>query len=630
MASENLALALEMQQAGRIIEAKAECLGVLKDSPRHPAAWNLLGFLEHQAGNGEGSIQAFREAISAQPDFADAYFNLGNIFTFQARPKEAAAAYRDYLALNPNDAAAHFQLASALLALGDWAGALNSLQATLKLAPNHLDGWTNLGYALKKLGRYEDAAEALRQALALAPDSPECHNNLGTVLRDLRRFGEAADAFRAALAHKPDFIEAQNNLGHALFDLGELDDAIAAFRRALDLAPNDLASCINLAGLGERANRLDIAREAIERGLAISPDDASLHLLAAKCERREGDMETAVQRLERIDGAEDVIAIDIAFELGQLHERLGAPENAFAAFTEGNVRARDLPAHQGADKNEFRSLIRAIDTVLTADRPGEWPPAPPVDNAPAFIVGFPRSGTTLTEQILAAHPKLQTIDEKPTLDVMLAEAPGYPAGLGDLAPEQIETLRRVYFDAVAPHITNLPDARIVDKMPLNIIHAAAMARVFPGAKIVLVLRHPCDACLSCFMQNFTINSAMANFFSLEDSARLYGEVMSLWRKSVELLGLNHHIVKYENLVGDFESEARALLDYLELDWDPAVADFAARARERGKIDTPSYHQVTQDIYDHAAYRWRRYRAHLEELRPELEPFVDEFGYAWDQ
>ena len=132
------------------------------------------------------------------------------------------------------------------------------------------------------------------------------------------------------------------------------------------------------------------------------------------------------------------------------------------------------------------------------------------------------------------------------------------------------------------------------------------------------------------MQNFTINSAMANFFSLEDSARLYGEVMSLWRKSVELLGLNHHIVKYENLVGDFESEARALLDYLELDWDPAVADFAARARERGKIDTPSYHQVTQDIYDHAAYRWRRYRAHLEELRPELEPFVDEFGYAWDQ
>ncbi|MBR46613.1 MAG: hypothetical protein CMM31_09085 [Rhodospirillaceae bacterium] len=157
----NLALALEMQQAGRIIEAKSKCLGVLKASPKHPTAWNLLSFLEHQAGNGEGSIHAFREAIAVQPDFADAHFNLGNIYTFQGRPKEAAAAYRDYLTLNPNDGAAHFHLVSALLALSDWAQAVPSLRATLKLAPDHIDGWTNLGYALKMLGRYEEAVEAL-------------------------------------------------------------------------------------------------------------------------------------------------------------------------------------------------------------------------------------------------------------------------------------------------------------------------------------------------------------------------------------------------------------------------------------------------------------------------------------
>jgi tetratricopeptide (TPR) repeat protein len=627
MENGNLALALEMQQAGRIGEAKAQCLEVLRQAPKHPAALNLLGFLEHQAGNGQESIDAFRAAIAAQPDFADAHFNLGNIYSFHARPKEAAAAYAAYLALNPQDAAAHFQLAAALIALGDWQRALAALQATLRLAPDNRDGWTNLGYALKKLGRYEDSAEALRHAIALAPDSAECHNNLSTVLRDLRRPDEAAACFRTALALKPGFIEAENILGHALFDQGETDDAIAAFRRALERAPGDLASCINLAGLGERANRLDIAREAIARGLAISPDDASLHLLAAKCERREGNTAAAVQRLEKISGADARIAIDIAFELGQLHDRLDAPERAFAAFTEGNRLASELPAHRAVDKNEFRGLIRAIDRTLTPDWLAHWDEMPPAENPPAFLVGFPRSGTTLTEQILAAYPALSTIDEKSTLDAVLAEVVGYPAGLAALSAEQIDGLRGLYGDAAGPFAE--PGKRIVDKMPLNIVHAAAIHRLFPGARIVLVLRHPCDAVLSGFMQNFTINSAMANFFSLADAAQLYSETMGLWRKSADLLPLDFHIVKYEALVGDFETETRKLLSFLGLDWNPAVSDFAARARERGRIDTPSYHQVTQEIYRHAAYRWRRYAEHFAALRPVLEPFVREFGYAWD-
>ena len=603
----------------------------------HVAAWNQLGFLEHQDGNDAESIGAFEKAISTDPRFADAHFNPGNIFKIHAKPGQAVAAYRAYLALNQNDAEAHFHLANSLLSLGELEAASVAFLDALRLDPSHIDTLTNLGYTLKSMGRHEAAAAHLRRALDLNPNSAECHKNYGTVLRNLRQFEAAAAAFRLALNLKPDFIEAQNNLGHALFDMEQLDAAIEAFMRALEINPEDLPSYINLTGLGERANRLDVAKEAIARGLVISPRDPSLHLLAARIERREGQLESAANRLENIgkSDARDITAIDIAFELGQIHDKLDSPERAFSHFEKGNCLARQYPEHREIDKDEFLGLVGSLDKALTRDWRASWSATPPASDhrTPAFIVGFPRSGTTLTEQILGAHPSLQTLDEKPTLDAMLAQlahVAGYPRSMAHLSGERIEALRAVYFDAVAEHANITSDMRIVDKMPLNIIHATAIRRFFPAAKIVLVVRHPCDACLSCFMQNFTVNSSMAKFFILEDAARLYARVMSLWRKSTEVLDLGFHMIRYEDLVGDFECETRKLLKYLEVDRHEPVMEYAAHARERGKILTPSYHQVTLDIYQHAKYRWRRYRNRFDSVKTLLEPFVTQFGYRWGQ
>ena len=625
--------ALELQQAGRLDEATSKCQEILRQDSSHFAAWNLLGFLNHQSGDNDSAINAFQSAISAKPDFADAYFNLGNIYRLGGRLGEAVNAYRGNLALNPEDAAVHMSLGIVLQELGEYADAAQSFRAVLQQQPNNPDALTNLGYGLKMLGRFEEAAENLRTALNLDSQSAESHNNYGTVLRDLRKFEEAAAAFRQALKLKPDFIEAQNNLGHALFDMGDLEAAITAFCHALEIRPDDLNSYINLAGLGERANRLDIAKSAVEGGLKISPEDPSLHLIAAKCERRDGQTESAIARLQRIDLAttRDVIAIDIAFELGQLFDKSDDAGQAFTYFTTGNQLSQQFPAHRGIDKTEFLELTDAVNAHLTADWLASWNElSPPSETpAPAFIVGFPRSGTTLTEQILAAHPKLRTLDEKPTLDRMLAQLPSYPSSLAHLSDAQAAELRAIYFAAVGEFIDIEGDARIIDKMPLNIIHAVSMQRFFPAAKLILVVRHPCDSCLSCFMQNFVVNSSMANFFSLEDTAALYTKVMRLWQKSTRLLPLDYHIVRYEDLIADFESETRKMLNFLGLDWDPAVADYAAHARQRGKIDTPSYHQVTQDIYQSAKFRWKRYRDQFDSVKPALEPFVEDFGYSWD-
>ena len=272
-----------------------------------------------------------------------------------------------------------------------------------------------------------------------------------------------------------------------------------------------------------------------------------------------------------------------------------------------------------------------VNERLSVDWLATWkdisPPAK--DRTPAFIIGFPRSGTTLTEQILSAYPLLRTLDEKPTLDTMLAQLPSYPDALAPLNDTQAEALRTVYYGAANEFIDTGGAARTVDKMPLNIIHTVSIKRLFPAAKLILVVRHPCDACLSCFMQHFVINSSMANFFSLEDSARFYEKIMGLWLKSARLLALDYNIIRYEDLVSDFETETRKMLDFLELEWDPAVADFAAHARLRGKILTPSYHQVTQEIYQSAKYRWQRYRDQFTDVKETLAPFVTEFGYSWD-
>jgi Sulfotransferase family len=151
-------------------------------------------------------------------------------------------------------------------------------------------------------------------------------------------------------------------------------------------------------------------------------------------------------------------------------------------------------------------------------------------------------------------------------------------------------------------------------------------RVFPDAKFILAVRHPCDVCLSCFMQNFALNQAMATFYSLESTAALYAKVMGLWQQYVQKLPIRYHRIRYEDLVSNFEHETRRLLDFLEVGWDDAVLQHTEHARKRGTISTPSYHQVTQPIYQHAKYRWKRYAKQLESVMETLQPYIEYFGY----
>ena len=258
----------------------------------------------------------------------------------------------------------------------------------------------------------------------------------------------------------------------------------------------------------------------------------------------------------------------IHFELGQLHDRASDSGEAFTHFMQANRLQCDTPQAQSADKNRYLREIDTLGAIFTPEWVGSWTPAPPLDGeiSPIFMIGFPRTGTTLLEHVLAGHPRLRTIEEGPTISEVRREiltfSEGYPRALADLAPARIEQLRNIYFQAVNGLIDRQAGDLFVDKMPLNIVEAGLIWRLFPAAKFIVTVRHPCDVCLSCFMQAFDINDPMANFFSLGDSARLYAEVMELWRRYQQILPLDHHIVRYEDLVEDLEGEARRLVGFL--------------------------------------------------------------------
>ncbi len=313
---------------------------------------------------------------------------------------------------------------------------------------------------------------------------------------------------------------------------------------------------------------------------------------------------------------------------GQLLDRLGRYDEAFQRVADGKRRAAQAT---GLDVAAPPAYLREIALArgllgpgLAAVRPAEG------SDAPAFLVGFPRSGTTLLEQVLDGHPAIQTLDEAPAVTAManafMALADG-GADLGSLSGAQVEELRGIYFAAAERRATLRPGALLVDKLPLNLIWAPLIWRVFPEARFILALRHPMDCCLSCFMQPFSMNSAMASFVTVEGAAQVYAAAMQAWRDAAAALPLAVHTVRYEAVVNDLAGEAAGVLEFLGLEWDAGVLTPDATARAKPIVSTPSYQQVARPIYRQSVDRWRRYEARLAGVAPILEPFVAWAGYA---
>lgn len=596
-------------QAGDAQQAQALYASVCKLDPTDTEAWIKRSLIEKGLGNFQQAEHHARRALTLAPKLGYGHYALGQALHSQRQRIGAIASYRTAIRQMPQLAEAHYLLGLALHEQGAMSEAVASLQQALAWRPAFPEALAEIGALYINLGQVETGLGYLQQAATLRPNDPVVLGNIGCALR---LQGKAP----AALDH---------------------------FRHALRLAPDNVDLIAGLANLLEKRGETEEAERLLAQGLQLEPGHVMGNLVAAQLDRRGQRLQQAVDRLQ--DLLMPTLAVDhradIALELGQIYDQMGDAERAYAMMLEGKRNKAMATLSRDSDRRSSSSYLArltqirqlatpALATALCAQiklndaRLNE-------QIAPVFLIGFPRSGTTLMEQILDSHPGIQTMEEKSTVSHMVnraLEMLDEQAGtLTDLREDQLNELRQLYFTEVDKHLCLRPGNLLIDKMPLNTVAVPVIARVFPNAKFILAIRHPCDVSLSCLMQNFATNAAMINFYTLEDTAHLYAQVIGAWLHYAQLLPLNYYQIRYEDLIEDVPAESRKLLDFLGLPWDDAVLKHTDHARQRSAINTPSYHQVVQPIYQRSKYRWTRYAQALAPVLPVLQPFIEQFGYA---
>lgn len=555
-------------------------------------------------------------------------------------PDRAEGVYRQVLEQVPAHAEARHLLAIARLQRGDVVQA--DQQAQQALADAHQQGNQALvakacntrGNILAALGKSETALQLFAAAEQADPTFADGAFNLGTVLLSLDRLDEAISAFQRLLARHPGHQGAVNNLGATLIKAGRVAEAADLYRAALDAGGPMQTLGLNLASALEMANQLEAASAALEE-IAAGLDGADLPpqllLVRSRVARRKGALEQAARDVAAAlqHPLEPADRIEALFTQGLILDQQNQPAGAFAAFAEGNALVAAQPTSQRQDGAGYRRDLATARQWFTpqrlqtmADRAKRRSEGENV----VFFVGFPRSGTTLMEQVLEAHPRLVTTMESSPLELVhrrLGRA--YPEVVERLDGQAGERLRKAFFAAAEEVVGPLGDQIMVDKMPLNITLLGLAQALFPRARVLVALRDPRDSVLSCFMQNFRPNPAMVNFLDLEQTAQTYAAVMGMWQDQQPHLGLRCHSYRYEDLVEQFTPTVEAVLDFLGVDWDAAVEHYREKAQAR-QINTPSYRDVTAPLFTRAMGRWQAYQAQLAPVLPILEPFVEAFGY----
>ena len=527
-------------------------------------------------------------------------------------------------------------LGIALRETGRLSESIGPTRRSVELRPEDPESHNNLGTTLKELGKLDEAEESYRQAIALKPDFAEAHNNLGVTLYELGRLAEAEASLRQAIALKPDFAEAHSNLGATLQDAGRLEEAEASNRQAIKLKPDFAEAYCNLCDLFLKTNKtdkllpvLDQARSAIS---GVKADFLYFEALASFQTEHYEEADTLVAQITD-DEVSKIRKAPYYKLVGDLRHRDQDYDAAFFAYESSNQAVKSgleykrLEREAGHYFESLKNTARQLEQLLIGSPISERP----FQDArqPTFLVGFPRSGTTLLDTILRTHSRVQVIEEQPMVSKMIAT-------LGDLQDvSEIESIDKgrlsvasnAYFEELKKHTDSLEESILVDKLPLNLLHAPLLNQIFPNAKFILSLRHPLDCSLSCWMQNFKLNPAMANMVDLNRIVDFYCVAMEIFKMSQRRYGLNVHSVRYEDLVKDFEGEITSLLGFLGLEWHAGILDYQATAAERERINTPSYSQVIKPIYKTASYRWKYYEKYLDEFKPRLMPWLKEYGYA---
>jgi tetratricopeptide (TPR) repeat protein len=564
---EILSRSRELIQLNDHRQAYKLCRKAMSSASPHPDLYLVCATSAYYIGKTSEAVKILRKAVRLWPDMPDPLFNLGYILNFAAQPYDA----------------------------------LGPLMRLVDIEPAYPGAQTNLAVAFLATGQFELAKETCLEAIdhaANSPDLAELYNLLGSIYRELEMNELSEEAFRKALEANPEYADALGNLAMML----------------------------------EESSQIEAAIKASQDGLLRFPENHQFSLVLAKCERRLGKSQQSIERLSKInlDSLAAEIKAAILYELGRQYDRQEISQKAFDYFSLANdVTAKLIP--KNVNKGHFPKILKASSKFYSRN---DFLRRETVENdtplTPCFLIGFPRSGTTLLELSLAGHPDVAVMEEVPLVGELysstIAEEPLYPKILSELGDSKIRELRRQYFERAGQYAELKDKSILINKHPLDTVYIPVIQTIFPEAKIIFSARHPVDVCLSCWMQEFKMNHSNANFLTLQETANYYSLCMDLWMYFQSDVDMNYLIVSYEDVVEDHENTARKVIQFLGLEWISSVLDHIGTAKSLPRVNTASYHQVTEPIYSRSMYRWERYRDQLASILPKLQKYVEHFGY----
>ena len=598
--------------------------------------WNILGAANKGLGRVEEASKAFMKVVKLNPTYADGYNNLGVTLQEQGKFEDALVAYKKAISIKPNYAEAYNNLGNTLLEQGEPAGAISSYKKAISIDSNYAEANYNMGFALSSINKPEEAIVAYNNAISIKPNYSEAYCNLGNAYKEIGKLNEAIDFYRNAISINPKYAQVYNNLGKVFQEQDKLELAMEAYKKATSLKLEYSEAWTNGAEALEKWNKLDELDDWLKqahKNLKIVPSDISYFqskFLWRIKKRKEALKLISTINFKTVSENRKQGFLNLkakCFESSQNFSK------AYDCFLEMNLLAKKSNTYLNSNSDKFfantKNQLEQLKLKLTSRATDSEDNGETI--SPIFLVGFPRSGTTLMDTILRSHSKIEVLEEKPT--VVAAKAAIRKNGYNEIhnkvfSIDIISEARSSYIKEFRKHIKSSDTNSVyIDKLPLNLIEVPLINQLFPSAKFILALRHPFDTILSCWMQDFEINAAMANMVDLDRIVDLYCIAMETFKICRSEYNLNVHTIRYEDLLEDLKGESSALLTFLDLTWETKMEDYRATALKRGRINTPSYSQVSQPIYKEAKYRWVNYKEYLDKYSDQIEPWIQEFGYV---
>ena len=617
-------------------------------------------------GKSDTAKNILNKAIELNPKYLRSYSIMAGILVGEGNLQKAEFFLKKSLEINPKDINALVNLACVLKDSGNPKQAEKFLKDALKINPSFDFALTNLGAVLNELEKFDEGEQYLRKALSINSSSPMALNNLGNILSNKKNNKEAELCYRKAIEIKSDFSIAYNNLGSLLskqgnlieaekftqkainfnpkfelayvnlgtikIDLDKLKEAEELFLSAIEINEKYNYAYSNLFRLYETTNKISKLKNKIE---SLNQNENIINeilMFKARISFREKDFITAKKYIDQVSN-EWIKNTDHSTNLlywsfrAFIEEKVKNYDEAFKCFEKSQLNLK----YENTNPKIFQDYITTYRKNIDKDAfLAKTKGTKIIKDSPVFLIGFPRSGTTLLDTILRSHPEIDVLEEKPLINsveqIIKSKFKCSLDKLHNLTSKDLDYLRNHYLEILRNNCDNKNAKILIDKFPFQTVCLPLINLLFPNSKIIFTHRNPYDTVLSCFQQSFEPNNAMANFRSIESASRIYDLTMSIWLDYKEKLKINHITSKYEDLIEDFDKHILKILNFLDVSWDENIKNYRNTAHDRGKINTPSSSQVVQPLYKSSIQKWKNYEKYFKHSNQYLDKWISYFEY----